>query len=146
MGELFDGVPVVLGLDGMGGAERFADYSQWEEWSRERRTATRKQEAERTKSGSSDGNKSSGTTDVGAARLATAKKKLSYKENRELETIEQRVAEAEAELQSKHDALIDPAIMSDGVKLHAVSLELEVAQKRIDELYARWVELEDKLK
>src|ERR1700753_2322161 len=43
---------VVLGLDGLGGAERFADYSQWEEWSRERRTATRKQEAERTKSGS----------------------------------------------------------------------------------------------
>jgi ABC transport system ATP-binding/permease protein len=81
-----------------------------------------------------------------AARLATAKKKLSYKENRELETIEQRVAEAEAELQAKHDALLDPAIMSDGVRLHAVSLELEVAQKRIDGLYARWVELEEKLK
>src|SRR5436309_2957846 len=27
---------VVLGLDGMGGAERFADYAQWEEWQRER--------------------------------------------------------------------------------------------------------------
>ena len=36
--------------------------------------------------------------------------------------------------------------MSDGVKLHAVSLELEAAQERIDELYSRWVELEDKLK
>ena len=80
------------------------------------------------------------------ARSAAAKKKLSYKENRELETIEQRVAEAEAEFQAKHDALLDPAIMSDGVKLHAVSLELEAAQKRIDELYTRWVELEDKLK
>ena len=49
-------------------------------------------------------------------------------------------------MKSKHDQLLDPAIMSDGTKLHAVSLELEVAQNRIDELYARWVELEDKLK
>jgi hypothetical protein len=36
--------------------------------------------------------------------------------------------------------------MSDGARLHAVSLELEAAQKRIDDLYARWVELEEKLK
>ncbi len=46
----------------------------------------------------------------------------------------------------KHDALLDPVIMSDGMKLHAASLELEVAQKKIDDLYTRWVELEQKLK
>jgi len=137
---------VVLGLDGTGGAERFADYSQWDEWSRERKSAVRKQESAATKSAVANDGESSATTAATAARLATAKKKLSYKENRELETIEQRVAEAEAELQSKHDALLDPAIMSDGVRLHAVSLELEAAQKRIDDLYTRWVELEDKLK
>jgi ATP-binding cassette subfamily F protein uup len=74
------------------------------------------------------------------------KKKLSYKENRELESIEQRVADAEREMQLKHDALLDPAIMSDGARLHAASLELEAAQRAIDELYARWVELEAKLK
>ena len=137
---------VVLGLDGAGGAERFADYSQWEEWTRERKTASRKQESVATIRVGHDGNKASGATEPGAARIATAKKRLSYKENRELETIEERVAEAEAELQSKHDALLDPAIMSDGARLHAVSLELEAAQKRIDDLYARWVELEEKLK
>ena len=64
----------------------------------------------------------------------------------ELETIEQRVADAEKEMQLKHDALLDPAIMSDGARLHAASLELEAAQKMIDDLYARWVELETKLK
>jgi len=137
---------VVLGLDGTGGAERFADYSQWDEWSRERKVAVRKQESAATKSAVANEGGSSAATAATVARLATAKKKLSYKENRELETIEQRVAEAEADLQSKHDALLDPAIMSDGVRLHAVSLELEAAQKRIDDLYTRWVELEDKLK
>jgi ABC transport system ATP-binding/permease protein len=137
---------VVLGLDGAGGAERFADYAQWDEWSRERKVSIRKQESTATKSAAGNDGRSIATAAATAARAATAKKKLSYKENRELETIEQRVAEAEAELQSKHDALLDPAIMSDGARLHAVSLELEAAQNRIDELYARWVELEDKLK
>ena len=80
------------------------------------------------------------------ARASLTKKRLSYKENRELETIEQRVADAEKEMQLKHDALLDPVIMSDGARLHAASLELEAAQRAIDELYARWVELEQKLK
>jgi hypothetical protein len=34
--------------------------------------------------------------------------------------------------------------MSDGARLHAVSLEMEAAQKTIDQLYARWAELEQK--
>ena len=136
---------VVLGLDGTGRAERFADYSQWEDWARERKATQRKQESLVGKNSSNAGAAAPAVA-ASSARLTAAKKKLSYKENRELETIEQRVAEAEAELQSKHDALLEPAIMSDGVKLHAVSLELEAAQKRIDGLYARWVELEDKLK
>ena len=61
-------------------------------------------------------------------------------------TIEQRIADAERELQSKHEALLDPAIMSAGMRMHAASLELEAAQKTIDDLYTRWVELEQKLK
>ncbi|MBV8514019.1 MAG: ABC-F family ATP-binding cassette domain-containing protein [Acidobacteria bacterium] len=139
---------VVLGLDGTGGAERFADYSQWEEWARERKTASRKQESASTRDASGNGSRPGASSSGAAEKSApgTSKKRLSYRENRELETIEQRVAEAEAELKAKHDSLLDPTIMSDGVKLHAVSLELEAAQERIDELYARWVELEDKLK
>ncbi len=49
-------------------------------------------------------------------------------------------------MREKHDALLDPALMSDGARLHSASLELEVAQKAIDGLYTRWVELEQKLK
>jgi len=66
-------------------------------------------------------------------------------EQREFDAIEQRIADAEKELQAKHETLSDPAIMSDGSKLHAVSLEVEAAQKAIDELYARWEELEGKI-
>jgi len=62
----------------------------------------------------------------------------------ELDTIERRIADAEKELQAKHDIFLDPAIMSDGTRLHAVSLEMDAAQKTIDQLYARWSELEQK--
>jgi ABC transport system ATP-binding/permease protein len=128
---------VVLGLDGLGGAERFADYSQWEAWQSTRLAAGRVKTSSETPSvnGGKEASKSSPPT----------KKKLSYKEARELETIEQRIADAEKELQAKHDVMLDPAVMSDGARLHAVSLEMDAAQKRIDQLYSRWAELEQKM-
>jgi ABC transport system ATP-binding/permease protein len=126
---------VVLGLDGLGAAERFADYQQWESWQRSQQAAGKSNASVETQS-------PSGT--AGGPKSSLTKKKLSYKETRELETIEERIAEAERELQAKHDALLDPAIMSDGSRLHAASVELDAAQKTIDQLYARWAELEQK--
>src|SRR5205823_13752879 len=74
---------IVLGLDGLGGAERFADYSQWETWQRSQES-------------------------IAAGRLPArantviprplSKRKLSYVEAREYATIEQRLAEAEQTL------------------------------------------------
>jgi ATP-binding cassette subfamily F protein uup len=128
---------VVLGLDGLGAAERFADYQQWEAWQRAQQAAGKSNASVETQSPSMT---------TGAARVSLTKKKLSYKEAREFESIEARIAAAEKELQAKHDALLDPAIMSDGARLHVASVELDAAQNTIDGLYARWVELEQKQK
>jgi len=130
---------VVLGLDGLGGAERFADYQQWEQWQRERQAQRESAARQPLRAGATNGEGK-----AAAASTPVAKKKLSYLERREFESIEQRIAEAERELQAKHDALQDPAILSDGARLHATSLEAEAAQRAIDDLYARWVELEGK--
>jgi ABC transport system ATP-binding/permease protein len=138
---------VVLGLDGLGGAERLADFQQWERWLEERQAA--KDQAAREIRRASDG---TGHLAIASAvtsaevKPAGAKKKLSYIEMREFETMEQRIAEAESALQAKHDALHDPAILSDGARLHAASLEMESAHRVIDQLYARWAELEEKQK
>jgi ATP-binding cassette subfamily F protein uup len=125
---------IVLGFDGMGAIERFADYSQWEEW-----LESRQKEREQIKS-------SMAATSPGIAADATTKapgkRKLSYQEARELEGMEERIANAEEELQLKQAELHDPAIASDGQKLHSASLKLDEARKFIDELYARWAELE----
>ena len=122
---------VVLGLDGLGGAERFADYAQWDIWQRGQVSAAKNEEraGERGK-----------TASVGGG----SKKKLSYKETRELETMEERIAEAEKELQGKHELLLDPQVMGDAARLRELSLELEAAQEAIDVMYARWGELEKK--
>jgi ATP-binding cassette subfamily F protein uup len=127
---------IVLGFDGLGGIERFADYSQWDDW----------QESQRKESGKAGlpASVSPSRSSTGAAPLLAAKKKLSYKETRELESIEQRIAEAEKELHARQDALQDSAIVSDGPRLHTASMQLDEARKTVDKLYARWAELDHK--
>ena len=123
---------IVLGLDGRGGAERFADYSQWETWqseSQQAAQATARVNARATHSTES---------------AAGSKRKLSYLEAREYASIEQRVAAAEHDLEAKRVAAADPAIASDSPGLLAAHTELERAQQAVDDLYARWAELEKK--
>jgi ATP-binding cassette subfamily F protein uup len=125
---------IVLGLDGLGGAERFADYSQWDAWQRPRQTK-------------GNPNMSSGPrrlTATASPATSGAKKKLSYIEARDLATIEERIAEAEKQVDAKRAELEDPAITSDAALLRNTCIQMEEAQEKIDTLYARWAELEQK--
>jgi ATP-binding cassette subfamily F protein uup len=125
---------VVLGLDGQGSAGLFADYSQWESWQEDREQSARN--GARTAAQAAAPSESAGQL--------PGKKKLSYLEAREYDTIEERVASAEQILQAKRTQLEDPEIASDGPRLVAAHAELEEAQEKVDVLYARWAELEKK--
>jgi ATP-binding cassette subfamily F protein uup len=125
---------IVLGLDGQGGAENFADYSQWESWQ-----AERKQPAKTVRSSGAQPRRATTTSEPSAP-----KKKLSYLEAREYATIEERVDQAEQLLREKRAQLEDPAIASDGPRLLRAHDEMDEAQKMADELYSRWAELEQK--
>ena len=123
---------IVLGLDGQGTAECFADYAQWQSWQAERKRAANQ-------------------TEVSTKLLPTfseppvqTPKKLSYLEAREFAGIEQRITEAERVLQGKRAELENPAIASDGPRLVAAQAATEAAQRDLDALYARWTELEEK--
>jgi ATP-binding cassette subfamily F protein uup len=126
---------VVVGLDGHGSAERFADYSQWETWQRA--------QLARTAAKSADGKPSSRPAMEEAPRTA-AKKKLSHSEAREFASIEDRIHEAEQILQARRAALEDPTVTSDRINLQNACTELDEAQKSVDTLYARWAELQQK--
>jgi ATP-binding cassette subfamily F protein uup len=122
---------VVLGLDGMGAAGRFADYSQWDAWQKARKqVAAESRRRDRAQ--------------ISRATTSPGKKKLSYLEAREFATLEQRIADAEQALATKRAAFEDPAIAFDAPGLLAAEAEMIAAQKVVDDLYARWEELEQK--
>jgi ATP-binding cassette subfamily F protein uup len=126
---------IVLGLDGMGNAETFADYSQWEQWQRMQGAAN------------SDGSSSDATAtpaQVAATSSNTSKKKLSYLEAREYASIEDRVETAEERLNVARDLLDDPSVATNAVALTAALHEMEVAQAAADALYTRWADLTEK--
>jgi len=124
---------LVLGLDGQGRAGLFADYSQWESWLEEREQTAKSNER-----------KGRATLPTESDEQVPGKRKLSYLEAREYDTIEQRVADAEQILQTKRVQLEDPKIVSDGPRLVTAHAEMEEAQNKVDTLYARWAELEKK--
>jgi ATP-binding cassette subfamily F protein uup len=124
---------MVLGLDGLGGAENFADYSQWQAWLAERKQKSSHRVAQET------------LVQEAVFRPASARKKLSYLDTREYETIEQRIGDAEQLLEAKRAALEDPEVMKDGRLLEQTYQEMEAARKAADALYARWAELEAKI-
>lgn len=117
---------IVVGLDAQGNIAQFADYSQWSDWSRREKQAA----------------KSRGS--AAAAGNTAAKKKLSYIEAREFASMEQRIAEAEELLAARRAAFESPEIAVDAHRLLAAQSAMEEAQKAVDELYARWAELESK--
>jgi len=123
---------VVLGLDGMGAAGRFADYSQWDAWQKARKQSIAAESRRRE------------PTPIPRAATSPGRKKLSYLEAREFGTIEQRIADAEQVLALKRGAFEHPAIVSDAPRLLAAEAEMIAAQKVLDDLYARWAELEQK--
>jgi ATP-binding cassette subfamily F protein uup len=121
---------IVLGLDGQGSAESFADYAQWESW--------------QAGKPDSKGRSSPLVPNLADSPSPTKNRKLSYLEAREYAGIEQRIADAEQVLKSKRAELENPAIASDGSRLVAAHAEMESAQKNLKALYARWAELEEK--
>ncbi|MCU1335670.1 MAG: ATPase [Bryobacterales bacterium] len=118
---------VVLGLDGSGKAERFADYSQWAADQAERKQAKPRAPAPK------------------AAATEPQKKKLSYLENREYESIEQRISTMEEALHAKR-ASLQEAALKDARLLEQIYREIEASQQEVDLLYARWAELEEKVR
>ena len=117
----------LLALEGEGRAEWFADYAQWEA-----KQARKSAGGKRTPVGNS-------------ASCETAKRKgLSYREQQEWDTIEQKILEAEEVEAACQAAATDRAIASSADMLQERYAGLQAAQAEVERLYARWAELEDK--
>jgi ATP-binding cassette subfamily F protein uup len=135
---------VVLGLDGKGGAERFGDYAQWEDWARAGGKTIPGEAAPGSAGRGSNGTPSNGTSSSSSGNDKSGKKKLSYLEAREFASIEASVDNAEARLNAARDTLDDPTVATNAEALTLALHEMEKAQEDADTLYARWAELAEK--
>ncbi|MCA9472238.1 MAG: ABC-F family ATP-binding cassette domain-containing protein [Nitrospirales bacterium] len=119
-----------IGLDGQGGFGLFADYAQWESWLRNRQAKPKKPE------------KQEPLEDHRQSKAKT--KKLSFHEQREYDSMEARIIEAE----TKRDACLKEIERSDVVtnhtKLQDAIHALSAAEQTVERLYTRWTELENK--
>ena len=123
----------VLGLDGLGNSGLFADYLQWEAW-----------RDEQVRSGSVE-ESIPVVALAGTAAAPTARKKLSYLEQREFDAIEARIEEADARLRAAEERVEAPEVVTDPAALTAVLEELERARADHHAVYERWVELTEKI-
>lgn len=116
----------VIGFDGKGDCQQFADYRQWLEWISSRGQTEKQQKNKPTqKSGSK-------------------KKKITLGERLELEGIEEKIAQAEGELEACHADIERPELQAEAAELQQCCLKLQGCQEKVDALYRRWEELEEK--
>ncbi len=70
-------------------------------------------------------------------------RKLSFKEARELEGIEEKIAQAETRVGELEATLSDPNVFKDrGGEVQAIIAELDAARLEVEKLFARWQELD----
>jgi len=125
----------VLALDGRGGAAVFATLGQ----------ALVFQSPPAAQPGRAPRQAAPESLPAAAQPPAPKRKKLSFNEQREYDTIEQRIAEAEAGAAAAEARLSDPQIMSDHTRMAAACEDLTKAQARVAALYARWEELDARM-
>jgi ATP-binding cassette subfamily F protein uup len=118
----------VIGLDGRGTARGFADYRQW----------LAAQEKDEKSAAAEPGP----PRPVRAAREKA--RRLSYQEQREWDTIEERILAAEEAVAARRQEVEASGGGGDHVKLQLACQALQEAEQAVEDLYARWQELETK--
>jgi ABC transport system ATP-binding/permease protein len=108
-----------------GRVSSFVGLAQWEAW-----RAGQQARAPRA------------TTKPVEAEAPAPRKKLSYKDQRDLDTIEDRITAAEARKAALEAECELPEVVSDGPRLLALHEQIAAAAAEVDALYARWAELE----
>lgn len=99
--------------------------------------------ATKSESRSTSPSASGSKTSKGSSAISpSSKKTFSYKHKFELENIEKEISSAESDLETLTAEFDTLAASNDAGALAAKSKDLELAQSKVEKLYARWQELE----
>jgi ATP-binding cassette subfamily F protein uup len=117
----------VLGFGGRSGVTFYADYEQWLSDLGEKEQAPEKKEKKEK-----------------PAKEKNISGRLSYLDQREYDQIEEKIAEAEEEVDRLKVVMEKPEVQANAEQLAASWSALEKAEGLVETLYGRWDELEDK--
>jgi ABC transport system ATP-binding/permease protein len=106
----------------------FAGLQQWQEWYPSQQQG-------------GPGKKRGDGAEPGRGDASGKKKKLGFKDQRDWETIDARIGEAETKVGALEAECTKPEVASDGARLVALMKEIEDARAEVDRLYSRWEEL-----
>jgi ATP-binding cassette subfamily F protein uup len=81
---------------------------------------------------------------AGPLHATSKKQKLSFKEQRELEQLPERIASLEAEQGRLEQQLLEPAFAADPAKCGAAAQRLDAVIVELDQALERWTELEER--
>lgn len=118
----------LLYLDGHGKTEFFADYHQWQQFV----LAAAKPAIKAVESV------------IAKPAKVSKEKALSYEEQKELGRIPDKIHKAEADVERLQTQLEKPEIYSDAKKLNDVCEQIKLAKEKVEKLYQRWEELDEK--
>lgn len=116
----------ILGFDGDGSTLLCADFEQWLTFIEEKKAASKKTVRKEKES----------------REKKVPGKKFSYRHSYELDHIEEKILDAEAEAENLEASLSDISVSGDPEKLREVCGLLDITQKKVEDLYARWEYLE----
>ncbi len=122
----------ILAFSESGELVPFEGMAQWEAWYQQKlieaRVAAKKATAAASASTASGG-------------APSKKKRLSYKDQRDWDTMEASIQKAEAALEKVNAEMLTPTHAANAKKQAELVVELGRAQAEVDRLYARWTEL-----
>jgi ABC transport system ATP-binding/permease protein len=121
----------LFALSGDGAWVEVADRPQWQAWARDRAAESLAPSRAASKN-------------VSALPKTPKTVKLSYKEQREFDGLEDAILQAESDLAEQEACLTEASAQSETARLVSVGREVTRLQEEIEHLYARWSELEEK--
>jgi len=125
----------VIALEDDNAREYVGGYSDWERQSTARKVAAKASEA------AAKANSKTTADTAGESESRPAKKKLSYKDQRELDEMPVRIEKLESGIAVLHTQLADPAVYSNANRLIELQQQLAKSEEDLFNAYARWEEL-----
>lgn len=119
----------VIGLGLPNESPLLADYSQWEEFLKQRSSPVQTKKEPEVKASPSS---------------PKTKAKLSYMEKRELESMEAKILDTEQQIEKLTAHMHELSEQNNLTELQNVCINIDILQKELERLFLRWEELENK--